>query len=698
MRNSNSRSDESRGFGDNPLPPVGSLRSTAARASRARQRGLLCCAFAATVIPLPALADDYYFQPDSGLSPWNWYSGTSPYFSWRNSTLGSNANLPPNIASAYLIQSGVLGASNATVLFNHTYAGPGLASLQIDSNNALMQTDPSSAMIVSSTESIGYFGSGSYTQSGGANTAGIWVDVGVFGGAIGAYNQSGGSLTTASLYVGDIGIGTFNQSGAAVTSVNGVAAGNGLYVGYNTAGNGTYILGDSATLTAATTEYIGYNGTGVFNQSGGINTVLNNRATANSGKLIVGFGSASNGSYNQSGGTVDVSTGELRLGTLPGSSGTYTLGGGTLATFDESIGSAGRGTFIQTGGTHSNTDSLSVGVGALGIGTYSMTGGTLALNNAVETIGFLGIGTFNQSGGINSISGKTLYIGVFRTGTYSMSDGTLALTNNANEIIGPESGSAGTFNQSGGNHTIDGTLFVTTLTAGSSGVFNLSGGSLSARTVQLNAGGTFNQTGGTLSATTFNMAGGTVTGTLQNQGTFNYGGGTFAGRLLNQGVVNLGPSFTAANGLENDTTIVISTGSTVTLQGQGLDNEGTLTLAGGSLIVSTSSTNLNGGTFNLAPSIPFSLNGAMSNTGVINLNGSTLNGAGVLTNAVGGTIAGYGTLGSNFPANLGTLAVQGGQMVVPTPFANSGSIVVSSKAQVSVNLILCCFASSIPSS
>ena len=339
MRNSNSRSDESGGFGEGSLPPAGSLRSTAARASRARQRGLLCCAFAATAIPLPTRADDYYFQPTSGSSPWNWDSSISPYFSWRNNTLGINADSPTNGANAYLIQSGALGIANATVLFNYAYSGPGLTSLQIDSKNALMQSDPSSAMIVSSVEYIGYLGNGSYTQSGGANTAGDFVGIGFLVGATGAYNQTGGTLTTGGLAIGNQGTGVFNQSGKSINSVLGTTGVPGLYVGLGPAGNGTYNLSDSATLNVVASEFIGYQGTGVFNQSGGINT-LGFRG------LTVGSGSTGNGTYALSGGNL------------------------VLPIAFEVIGLFGNGTFIQSGGTHTiNGGTLSVGQSGGGSGT-----------------------------------------------------------------------------------------------------------------------------------------------------------------------------------------------------------------------------------------------------------------------------------------------------------------------------------------
>ena len=103
-------------------------------------------------------------------------------------------------------------------------------------------------------------------------------------------------------------------------------------------------------------------------------------------------------------------------------------------------------------------------------------------------------------------------------------------------------------------------------------------------TMTISPTGTITQNAGsTLYAGAIVQAGGTVNGTLQNQTTFTYQSGLFNGRLLNQGTAILGPSFTAGNGVENDASMTVNLGQTLTMNGQGLDNRGNFTLAGGTL-------------------------------------------------------------------------------------------------------------------
>ncbi len=407
---------------------------------------------------------------------------------------------------------------------------------------------------------------------------------------------------------------------------------------------------------------------GLFIDSG--NTLQQNAATSVMSASYEEVGFDSGGTYNQSGG-INITTAQLTVGYSSRANGTYNQSGGSLSSSSLVLGNIGTGTFNQSGNAVATVSDLKLGWDSLGNGTYSL-GDNARLNVALSTyVGLSGLGTFNQSGGINTIL-QSLILGsaVGGSGTYNLTAG--GVLSSGFEEIG--SLGFGVFYQTGGNHAVSGRLTVSASPGTGSGSYLLQGGSLSADTVQLNGGGTFNQTGGTLSYTTFNMASGIVTGTLQNQGTFNYFNGTFAGRLLNQGVVNLGSSFTAGNGMENDSVVTISTNQTVILNGAGLDNEGTLTLAGGNLLLSNSAVNVNAGKFNLAPSVPFHLNASLQNTGTINLNGSVLDGVGSLTNSAGATIAGYGRLGANFAVNQGTLVPQGGQMIVTNSFTNAGII------------------------
>ena len=116
--------------------------------------------------------------------------------------------------------------------------------------------------------------------------------------------------------MGQSGTGTFTQSGGSNT------ASGFLFLGLG--GSGTYNLSGTGQLSAAV-EDVGEMAAGNFSQTGGSNTVTN------SGSLYVGRYSGGRGTYSQSGGTNTVSgTGCLYLGYGTGASGTYSLSGGTL--------------------------------------------------------------------------------------------------------------------------------------------------------------------------------------------------------------------------------------------------------------------------------------------------------------------------------------------------------------------------------
>jgi hypothetical protein len=252
------------------------------------------------------------------------------------------------------------------------------------------------------------------------------------------------------------------------------------------------------------------------------------------------------------------------------------------------------------------------------------------------------------------------------TGTMMLSQVTNTLTSTS-EIIGFLG--TGTFNQTGGTHTVIGTMTLAAQ-AGSQGTYNLSSiGALHAGSILLNSGGTFNQTGGTLYAGTFTQAGGTVTGTLQNQGNFVYQSGAFSGRLLNQGTVNLGPNFTADNGVENDASMTLSAGQTLTVNGAGLDNLGIFTLNGGTVSGDGSALNDFGGTLLGYGTInpPLTNNGSLTVSGVLALNGGVAN---------HGVIQGSGTVsGSLSNAADGMINVAAGSLLAITnPWSNSGGV------------------------
>lgn len=112
-----------------------------------------------------------------------------------------------------------------------------------------------------------------------------------------------------------------------------------------------------------------------------------------------------------------------------------------------------------------------------------------------ESIG----GAFTQTGGVHWSHGYGLILGYYTEGTYNLSgEGELYASG---ELIGYHG--TGTFIQSAGTHTVEGTLYLA-YEDDSIGSYALSGGTLSAGTIEFGAGvGAFNFNAGRLSVGTF---------------------------------------------------------------------------------------------------------------------------------------------------------------------------------------------------
>jgi hypothetical protein len=252
-----------------------------------------------------------------------------------------------------------------------------------------------------SDETIGQFGRGTFTQTGGTHAINnLWV-----GGYSSTYNLSGTGVLSVYSYEVLSGLGTlFTQTGGThmVPYI--------LWVGHR--GTGTYNLSDGSL--SAGEECIGvWGGRGTFTQTGGTNTVGDWFGVGAYGtgtgtyNLSAGSLSASRqyigadrgtGTFTQTGGTN--TTNLLNVGGTWGNTGTgiYNLGDGSLSGHEESIGDGGTGTFTQTGGTNT-TETLTIKARPTGTGVYNLDGGTL---NA--TTGIVNNDRFNYSGG--TLNGK----------------------------------------------------------------------------------------------------------------------------------------------------------------------------------------------------------------------------------------------------------------------------------------------------
>lgn len=220
--------------------------------------------------------------------------------------------------------------------------------------------------------------------------------------------------------------------------------------------------------------------------------------------------------YINNGGTAQITqSGEtskrLYLGEDAGDIGNIEMTGGDLSIIHyEDLGSAGTGTFTQSGGTHTVGINLTLGEGIGGTGTFNLSGSSVLSVSSTTHIGGYGTGTFNHSSGDHTADAQ-IYIGAQSnsSGTYNLSGSGNVLTNS--ETIGASG--IGKFNQSGGTHTVTNNLNIG-LSSGGSGTYTLNSGTLEVGgdivggtgTSRLYYnGGTLNVTGGDISVDHFRM-------------------------------------------------------------------------------------------------------------------------------------------------------------------------------------------------
>ena len=488
----------------------------------------------------PSLADNISWQDATG----DWFNASNWIDYSRTDGKGNYLNLVPGSADSVTVANGgspqIAGNAGATIL-------------NISSGSSLSLGGGS---LTAAKETIGNFGTGVVTQTGGTNNVGneLFLGAGASSGN-GSYSLSGeaSSLTiNNSEYVGYDGTGNFTQNGGKHT------VGGGLFLGNQATANGTYTLsGAASSLTVnGGAEFVGEFGTGEFLQNGGTHTIalflsLGNGSSGTGFYTLSGAGSLTasgevvgdegTGKFIQNGGTNTV--GRLTLGNQEATAnGTYILSGAASSltvNSEEVIGSVGTGMFTQTGGTNNVGDELFLGAGASsGNGSYSLSGeaSSLTINNS-EYVGYDGTGTFTQNGGTHTVSGP-LYLGVEKGSTayYTLSGtGSLTVMNGNDEWIGD--GGTGTFTQNGGTHTVSRDL---ALGIWGTGFYTLSEtGSLTVNGFEYigsSGAGTFTQNGGKHTVTgtltlvansgasgTYNMNGGTLTAgaiTINNGGTF----------------------------------------------------------------------------------------------------------------------------------------------------------------------------------
>ncbi len=295
------------------------------------------------------------------------------------------------------------------------------------------------------------FTEGALTSAGTLTTADLHIN----GATRPQLVLSGGTLSTANAIIGSSEQGTLAQAGGLHTITGDVT------LGQARAADGTYTLTDGE-LRVDGELIVGSDGSGTFEQTGGsahggvgmalgLARYSEGHYTLHTGAVVSGttrVGVSGTGEFAQNGGTHDADN--MTLGEAYRSDGTYTLTDGELRVSDELIiGSAGAGTFEQTGGSAHGGLCMTLGLKSTATGRYTLRGGELV--NTATHVGAGGVGEFIQNGGTHHAG--TLKLGAgYKHGTYTLTDGTLRSTTTT---VGADGD--GQFTQSGGTHTSDAT-------------------------------------------------------------------------------------------------------------------------------------------------------------------------------------------------------------------------------------------------
>lgn len=320
----------------------------------------------------------------------------------------------------------------------------------------------------------------------------------------------------------------------------------------------------------------------------------------------------------------------LTLGQNSSSSGTYNLNGGTLVMNSNILNGAGTGllnidggTLVMGGGGGSsvNVDTLVLGSAAGKNGSHTLSGIT-SLTAGTESIGAAGIGTFTQTGGAHTVSGSL--------------------------NLGRDSDSFGGFDLNGGTLTVGGGLYV----GGSDTAFGGNG------VLSVNVGGSADVAGPLRiwNGAVYLNGGSLSVGTLESFGS---------GLNFSAGTLNL----TNSDLLVDPGGIL---GSDITLTSlRSLGVSGTTTLNGASTLT------LDGGTFSTGSLVN---NGGFTfNSGTFNLTGDNLT---IGSGGLFGNLAQFGNnqsvnVTNNAIVNSGALLALNGGSVSAGNLTNNGQIQLS---------------------
>jgi uncharacterized protein with beta-barrel porin domain len=554
----------------------------------------------------------------------------------------------------------------------------------------------------------GVSGALSLTNSGTVEGGGGGSGGGFGAGGRGGSGVSGTSTVTNSGTIrggtgggGDFGSG--NQGGSGVSgattltnfgTIQGGTGGTGTNSGGSSGEGGVGVFGTSFITNAGTIQGgDGGDNNGGVNGRGGAGIVGSNLTIINSGSISGGMPGQGLLSFGRA--DAITFTGGSDTLTLQGTSwsltGNLAINGGGSLTFDQAIAQTlgniitGNGSVIQNGagtltltGANTYIGGTTISTGTLQIGNGGTTGSivgnvtdnaTLAFNRSdAVTFG----GAISGSGGVNQIgSGTTTLTGTNTyTGTTIVSAGTLVLASAAS--ITSNVTNAATFQNSG----------TVTATVSNANTFdNAATGVVSGRVI--NTVGTSTNAGAlnggvTVSGGTFTQTGGSVGGGLSNAATVNANGGAINGAIANAaGTFSVGGTVTSDSTFDNagGATLAIGAAGNYTLQGL-LTNSGVITVASGGQLDATVGgiTNAAGGSLNVA--VGGTVKDDLNNAGTVTNNGAYL--ANVATNT--GIITNNSVWTGNVASSAGTITnnlTWNGAITTSGTFTNSAGATVT---------------------
>jgi fibronectin-binding autotransporter adhesin len=606
-------------------------------------------------------------------------------------TLGAKTltltNASGNFAGAISGSGGVTLRSGAETLSGvNTYTGATMISggtLTIAASGSITSDVTSNAAFNNSGIVTGAVtNSGAFNNNAGGVVTGLLTNIAAGGISLspgtttnngqlnGGALVSGGTLTNNNLISGDVRI-----SGGPITST-GQLINNRTIIGAVT-NAGFFDNNANGTVTGNVTN------SGTFNNNaGGIVTGL---LTNNAAGPFGFFASTTTNAGRLNGGAL-VSGGTLTNNNLI--SGDVRISGGGLAP------SAGHvinnltiiGAVINAGFFDNNANGTVTG-NVTNSGTFNNNAGGivtgLLTNNAAGPFGF-STSTTTNAGRLNGgalVSGGMLTNNNLISGDVRISGGSIVGSGHVdnNLTITGAVTNTGTFNNNT-NGTVSGLLINSTM-GSTTNAGHLNGGA--------------NVAGGMLTTT------GTILNGLTNNATVNANGGAINGPIINNanGTFNVGGTVTSDGSFTNNAggtffpagTLAIGASGAYTLQGL-LSNSGVVTVAGGGQLIATAGgiTNNAGGTITVAAggTVKDDLNNAgvvtnngayianvASNTGAITNNAvwtGTVSNAGIFNNNAGATLSGLLTNTAGTTVNNG--ALNGGATISGGTFTGSGTV------------------------